>query len=503
MAEKSMAIPQLPHVKIIRDSIHGYIQLTMLEHKLIQLPALNRLHNIKQLGTAYLIYPGAKASRFEHSLGVMHIASRMIYQVLRSTTPEELKELFNLNAGSRKRFENDCCQLIQKVRLAALLHDVGHGPYSHATEHILLKALDGQELDNASKLFNCEKEDIPIHEYFSYKMITSDQSEIKNIIDSSSEIKAEEVAGLLIGRKSSSISDEGVGVTKKLISSQLDADRMDYLLRDAYATGVPFGLTDIDRVIMNLCLRKDKQGKYELAVHERALMSIEDIMDARFKMYKWVYNHHLKVALDELLITALDSMIDDKELSYQDFHWNDFLKGKTDDSYIHTKLIEYQKIQFKGLIDRRYAPTSLLKRPGDYYNFVKMIEKEMGRRISEVAIKNRINKWFAKIEKGKVEVEIPEELTEKLEKMKLLTIHMPRSPYKELNEKENIWICGDKGEELKELTTQSPYVEAINKEWQRFPSFYISFVVPGIKKDETKEYKDKILELVAREIAVI
>jgi len=307
----------------------------------------------------------------------------------------------------------------------------------------------------------------------------------------------------LIGRKSESIPDEGVGVIKKLISSQLDADRMDYLLRDAYATGAIFGLTDIDRVIMNLCLRKDKQGKYELAVHERALMSIEDIMDARFKMYKWVYNHHLIVALDSLLVHAIESMIKDKELTYQDFHWNAFLKGKTDEDYIHTKLIEYQKSQFKGFIDRRYAPTSLLKRPGDYYNFIKMIEKEMGKRLSEEAIKKKIKKCFAEIQKGKLEVMIPEELTGELEKMELLAIQMPRSPYKELDGKENIWICTDKDHELKELTTQSPYIEAINKEWQRFPSFYLSFLIPRVKKSETKKYKEKILEIITKQIAVI
>jgi len=334
-------------------------------------------------------------------------------------------------------------------------------------------------------------------------MIASDRSEIKNIIESSSKIKAEEIANLLIGRKSNSMSDEGVGVIKKLISSQLDADRMDYLLRDAYATGAIFGQTDIDRIIMNLFLRKDKQGKYELAVHERALMNIEDIIDARFKMYKWVYNHHLIVALERLLITALESMINDKQLTYQDFHWNAFLDGKTDENQIHAKLIKYSKIQFKGLIDRRYAPTSLLKRPGDYSALLNLIEKQTPTSITKEAIKKKVKKWFIETKEGKSELEIPNELEEKLEKMKLLIILKPRSPYKELDEKENILICTDGSGELKELTTQSPYVEVINKEWESFPSFYLSFLIPGIKKDETKQYKEKILELIAKGIAVI
>jgi len=380
MINEKIALPQLPFSKIIRDNIHGYIQLTQIEYDLLQLPVLNRLHNISQLGNAYLIYPCAKGSRFEHSLGVMDIASKMMYQVLWSATRKDLEELFKLNTNDQQKFEENCQLLIQKLRLAALLHDIGHGPYSHASEQFLLKALYGKEIEEASKLFNCGGEDIPTHEYFSYKMITSDESEIRKVIETSSDIKADDVANLIIGREQASMPGSGVKVIKKLISSQLDADRMDYLLRDAFATGVIFGLTDIDRVIINLRLRKSMEGDYELAVHERALMNIEDIIDARFKMYKWVYNHHLIVALDEYLKTAIESMIKDKKLSNQDFHWTSFLKGKTDESYIYSKLIEYDSKRFKGLIDRRYAPISLLKRPADHNSFFERIKEKMGER---------------------------------------------------------------------------------------------------------------------------
>jgi len=503
MPARSIALPRLPFSKIIRDRIHGYIQLTPIEYKLIQLPALNRLHNIKQLSTAYMVYPCAKGSRFEHSLGVMHIASRMINQILCSASPEELKELFDLNVRAPTKLRVGYCDLVQKVRLAALLHDVGHGPFSHLSEEILHKAIDRDEVKEATELFCCKEEKISFHEYFSYKMITSNSSIIKEIIEKSTKIKAIDVGNLLIGRKSKSISDEGTGIVKKLISSQLDADRMDYLLRDADSTGVIFGLLDIDRVIMNLRLRKDKTEKYEIAVHERAFMSIEDMIDARFKMYKWVYNHHLIVALNRLVLNALESMIENKQLSQEEFHWNAFLQGKTDENYVHTKLIEYQNSEFKGLIDRQYAPTSLLKRPGDYYNFATMIEKEMGRKLTEAAIKSKIVKCFSKIQKGKLDVTIPDDQPEELEKTILLAIQMPRSPYKALNGKESIWICTDRDEDLKELTTESPYVEAINREWQKFPSFYLSFLIPNMEKEKTKKYKEKVLEIVAREITLI
>ena len=501
MTAKNIALPQLPFSKIIRDYIHGYIQLTTLEYQVIQLPALNRLHNIKQLATAYLVYPCAKATRFEHSLGVMHIASRMMHQILHSANQEDLKELFSLDSSRPREFEENSVQLIQKVRLAALLHDIGHGPYSHATESILEKALEQTELEEASKLFNCDTDKVPFHEYFSYKMITSNESEIKKLVENS-RIRADDIANLLIGRETESISVEGTGVIKKLISSQLDADRMDYLLRDAYTTGVVFGQTDIDRVIMNLSLRKDRLGKYELAIHERALMNIEDMIDARFKMYKWVYNHHLIVALDLILEAAILSMIEDQVLKYKDFHWRAFSKGGTDESLIHSKLNDCKNDLYKGLVDRRYAPTSLFKRTGDHDNFVQRVRKEMGRHATDTAIVERIEKWFAKIKENELPITVPKGF-EILHKMHLFTIQRPRSPYKELEGTENIWVHSDIDDELKELITQSNYVKAINMEWQAFPSFYSSFIIPGIEKSKTKVYKEKIIELIAKEIAAL
>jgi hypothetical protein len=127
----------------------------------------------------------------------------------------------------------------------------------------------------------------------------------------------------------------------------------------------------------------------------------------------------------------------------------------------------------------------------------------MGRKIKEDAIKSKIVKCFSEIQKGKLLVTIPDDLTEELEKMELLAIQMPRSQYKALNGKESIWICTDRDEDLKELTTESPYVEAINREWQNFPSFYLSFLIPNMEKEKTKKYKEKVLEIVAREIAAI
>jgi HD superfamily phosphohydrolase len=337
----------LEYPKTIMDPIHGCIQLTELEYNLLQLPPLNRLHHIHQLGLAYLVYPAAKTSRFEHSLGVLSLASKMIYQILGSSTLKELKEIFGLEANS-ENFAGNCYVLIQKVRLAALLHDIGHGPFSHVTEPILREVLNEKEIKEAKALFKCKKEkDIPIHEYFSYKMITDENSIVKRAIESYYQhkpykITAKDVADLLIKEETG----ESNRILRKIISSQLDADRMDCLLRDSHATGLPFGLIDIDRIISNTFVA-EYEGSYQLIVHERALRAVEDMLDARIKMYKSLYSHHLICALEELLKEAVKSM-----LHKEDLHYQKFLEGEVDDVFVLSKLREYQK--------KRYSKHSLI-----------------------------------------------------------------------------------------------------------------------------------------------
>lgn len=498
MSSPPNSLPRLEFSKIIRDCIHGYIQLTETEFELIQLPALNRLHYIKQNSTAYLVFPCAKSTRFEHSLGVMHIASKMINQILLSTSPEILQDLFGLKVG-KKSFEEDSCKLIQKIRLAALLHDIGHGPFSHASEKILLNAINDAEKKEACELFACHENKIPSHEFFSYKMITDQNSEIGKIIKKYTKIKPVEVASLLVKAES----DESNRILKKIISSQLDSDRMDYLLRDADSTGVVFGKTDIDRVLMNIQIRKDNQNMYEIAVDERALATIEDILDSRFKMHKWVYNHHLVVAFNKLLEIALESLIEKEEMNYEDFHWKKFLEGGTDDNTVYNKINNSKEKQFKGLIDRRYSPVSLLKRPVDYYRLIEMISNEMGRTLPESLIKDKIIKFFNEFQKRTIEVILPKSLPQYFKKMELMTVQMPRSPYKALNGKESVWICNKINDKLEELTTQSQYLDAINREWQSFPSFYLSYWIPGIKKNKIKKHKEKIFQAIARKIASV
>src|SRR3989442_7271597 len=165
-----VTVPPLKTSKVVKDPIHGYVPLTELEYRILQLPVLNRLHDLKQMSMAYLAFPGAVTTRFQHSIGVMHLASMIAYQALQSIDQAWLQEIFPSATN-----ESEKLRIIQTVRLAALLHDVGHGPFSHALEDVMrnsLNEVDKAEFGAALKLFGVkENRKLPIHEYYSYRLI--------------------------------------------------------------------------------------------------------------------------------------------------------------------------------------------------------------------------------------------------------------------------------------------------------------------------------------------
>jgi len=196
----------------IYDEIYGYIPITEIELKIIDTPVFQRLNHIRQLGTAYRVFPGAQHTRFSHSLGVMYIMDRMI-------TSKNLEG--RINEDER-----------QRLRLAALLHDVGHYPLSHIIETVMTD-------------HNLKKE--RKHERFGEYVVT--HSSIKDIL--SEQYNPEEITDIFTGESSEPLFNQ-------LMSSDLDADRIDYLLRDSVHTGVAYGKFDLNRLMHTLNL--DKNG---------------------------------------------------------------------------------------------------------------------------------------------------------------------------------------------------------------------------------------------------
>jgi uncharacterized protein len=203
----------------IRCPIYGFIRLEGWEHDIVAVPAFQRLRRIRQLAWTDYVYPGAMHTRFEHALGVMHMATQLYDAVVERSWPI-LEEKFGFNNAGRERYR-------QLVRLAALLHDVGHGPFSHSVEE-LAPTVSG------TRKFR--------HEEYSTAII---KRQFKDLIENHPAnnnygFRVEEITGLIEGGMSAG----RAALWQDLISGQLDADRMDYLLRDSYHAGVAYGQYD-------------------------------------------------------------------------------------------------------------------------------------------------------------------------------------------------------------------------------------------------------------------
>ena len=273
----------------IRDPIHGPIAVSPAEIAVIDSRYFQRLRGIKQLGFSELTFPGASHSRLLHSLGAMHLAGQAFDAIFRDS--------MWLQSDDRTR-------LRQTVRLAALCHDLGHPPLSHASEMLLprlgplkvphLRVTDGER--QAS------------HEHYTLKLLLdSGLSAIIGTACASLGIQALHVAALLSEDIlcDSSVFEVGdrnlQGLLAAIVSSELDVDRMDYLLRDSYFTGVSYGKFDVDWLIGHLTHRQDEDGSLQLALHERAIFTFDDFLLSRHHMFLMVYFHKKSVCYDHML----------------------------------------------------------------------------------------------------------------------------------------------------------------------------------------------------------
>ncbi|MFZ0441283.1 MAG: HD domain-containing protein [Methanobacterium sp.] len=229
-------------MKYIRDSLHGNLQLNEFEVKLIDTPQIQRLRRIKQLGFTFLVYPGANHTRFEHSIGSMYLASRLAY---------------NLKLSNEQR---------EMLRVCAILHDAGHGPFSHVSETVLEKS----------------------HEELTSKLIL--ESELSEIL--SEKFDPNEIIKLISGE----------GRLGHIISGDLDVDRMDYLLRDSYYTGVAYGVIDVERLIHNMKLEDN------LILKAKGVQAAESMLLARYFMYPSVYQHHTTRIINSMFRRCLNQL---------------------------------------------------------------------------------------------------------------------------------------------------------------------------------------------------
>jgi len=279
-----------------RDPVHAVIPVNELEYEIIQHPMFLRLHGIKQLAFSYLVYPQAKHTRFEHSLGSMHVAYLMT-ESFRKNSPEEVRFL------TKDGYPYEA--FVQLTRLVALLHDVGHAPYSHATEQVVEEAFEEGAAEGALAEFLAEamKRGLKFHEastcWIAKRVLESAGGKFGDRARPVLDAAAAVLCGEGSGRWEEAFAPEALKLARSVVSGQVaDADRMDYLVRDAHNTGATYGRVDISRLASSVFVRR-VEGGLELAYPAKLVSNIEELYFSRYMMYKWVYFHH-KVSSIEL-----------------------------------------------------------------------------------------------------------------------------------------------------------------------------------------------------------
>lgn len=248
---------KLAEKRVIRDPIHGYIHIEdKVIWDLINSKDFQRLRRVRQLGSTLMVFPSGEHSRMMHSLGAYEIARRMI---------NEVDDIKNTLSDHEKMV----------LMVAALLHDIGHAPFSHSFESIL----------------SCK------HEVYTAQIITG-PSEIADVLRKIDEKLPEEVASVIDHTHPNPI-------LSQLISSQLDADRLDYLLRDSYFTGVSYGQIDLDRILRTMRVKDNR-----VVVKRSSIYTVENYIMARYHMYWQVYYHPNSRSYDTLLKSVFTRLRD-------------------------------------------------------------------------------------------------------------------------------------------------------------------------------------------------
>ena len=290
----------------ITDPVHKYIRFSQVEKQLIDSPAFQRLRRIRQLAGAHLVYPSAQHSRFEHSLGAMHIAGLAGETLLG-------KEYI------------DHTEVVQDLRLAALLHDIGHGPFSHLFEEVLE--------------YRCNTS----HEELGKKIII--QSEIADILERYGS-SAHQICRLSFGQSK-------VNFMNEIISGGLSADIMDYLPRDGLFTGAEYAKLDYHRLVSSLEVSKNR-----LAINKSALNSLESMLISRYEMFKAVYFHKTVRSAEVMLLRSMISA--DEALGLTNTSLHNYL-ALTDEVTLERLCALSGRYAFSGKMARDYRDRRLLK----------------------------------------------------------------------------------------------------------------------------------------------
>lgn len=357
----------------IVDPIHGSIELSDVELLVIDTPPFQRLRKIKQLGNVHLVFPGATHTRFSHSLGVMHLAGQL-YDSIMAAWPEAA-------AGKVSK------RIRQRVRLAALLHDIGHGPFSHQFEQFLKakKLCIGdisEELRVPSAWGASSENSRPLsHEDFSFGItrVLFEELEIKDVCAQDicslldDEIKPsdeflKDLQTLTNELKVSNDAESLKSCFKSILSGEIDADRLDYLQRDSLFCGSRIAGIDVPHILNSIKLACDAKGAYYIEVKPNAISAIEQVLISRKLMFDQVYTHHVNAAFDEMLVELMTEWIKVKKpLTYS---WYLSLSDDRIEQQIQDKIATEKSLGELDIMAKFFVTRTTLKKV-----FAKLCEK--------------------------------------------------------------------------------------------------------------------------------
>lgn len=313
---------------IIRDEVYGNIELTNTESRIIDTLDFQRLRRIKQMSFTYLVYPGATHTRFEHSLGAMYLAGR-------------ISEKLHLDK-----------EVISKIRIYGLLHDIGHIAFSHDSEVVVSKYIGDHEEIGRGKISKGEIADIISENY-----------------------------------KISEILDIEKSPLSQIVTSDLGADRMDYLLRDSKNTGVAYGIIDYDRIIHKLIIGK------ELMIDEGGFEAAESLLIARFMMFSTVYLHHTVRVAASMYHRALAYALESDSIEPS------LLLSASDDQILDLlAILPESRVYAQGLLRRRLFKEAFTLDYSSNSNInTSKLEKELSEKVSGIVMVEKDQQFFKTI----------------------------------------------------------------------------------------------------------
>ena len=350
----------------VRDPIWKHIYLTPAFAELISLAPFQDLHDIRQLGPAYLVYPGATHTRFAHSLGTFHLAQRIIRNLV--SRAERLP--FSLYG-------------VKAYLAAALLHDVGHYPFAHALKNLGLLE----------------------HERLTARLVQEDP--LATVLRESLCINPSDVAGIVDISQPLTLDSE-IAFFRKLLSGVLDPDKLDYLNRDAYFCGVPYGIQDVDFFLEEIVL--DREDGFQMTA--KGITAVENILFSKYLMYKTVYWHKTVRIATAMIKKALLLALADAVIAPDDLY---LLTDRLLLEMVHTisyppfKLIEnvFRRSLYKQVASIDFNPRRESHRFLAQRDFCLLKEQEIAQELSKLVGRKVLNE--------EVIIDLPEEISFELD----------------------------------------------------------------------------------------